>query len=138
MKKLYYTFILFFCICSQVIAQQATPPAAQAVAPSIAGLKIAFVTKQLLLTNEESQKYWPAYYDYQDDMKKARQEESTDILANEERVLNIRKRYRVELKKILGSDERVNRALTIDREFNNVVKRELLDRAEQRRKNGSN
>lgn len=138
MKKLYYTFILFFCICSQVIAQQATPPAAQAVAPSIAGLKIAFVTKQLLLTNEESQKYWPAYYDYQDDMKKARQEESTDILANEERVLNIRKRYRVELKKILGSDECVNRALTIDREFNNVVKRELLDRAEQRRKNGSN
>ncbi len=138
MKKLYYTFILFFCICSQVLAQQATPPAAQAVAPSIAGLKIAFVTKQLLLTNEESQKYWPAYYDYQDDMKKARQEESADILANEERVLNIRKRYRVELKKILGSDERVNRALTIDREFNNVVKQELLDRAEQRRKNGSN
>ncbi len=138
MKKLYYTFILFFCICFQVIAQQATPPAAQADAPSIAGLKIAFVTKQLSLTNEESQRYWPAYYDYQDDMKKARQEESADILANEERVLNIRKRYRVELKKILGSDERVNRALTIDREFNNVVKQELLDRAEQRRKNGGN
>ncbi len=109
-------------------------PAQQQPTINVMGLKIAFVTKQLNLSSEEAQKFWPVYYDYVDDMKQARDDEKTmDVLAFEEKLLSIRKRYKAEYKKILGTDERANKALTIDRDFNLVVKKELQQRAELRR-----
>lgn len=121
--------------------QQPQQPAAAAQQPpplqptiNVMGLKIAFVTRQLNLSSEEAQKFWPVYYDYVDDMKEARDEEKNmDVLAFEERLLNIRRRYKIEYKKILGTDDRANKALTIDRDFNQVVKKELQQRAELRK-----
>lgn len=43
-------------------------------------------------------------------------------------MLNLRKKYRTEFKKILATDERVNKALTVDRDFMVVVKKELQQR----------
>ncbi|NCT92802.1 MAG: hypothetical protein GXC72_00125 [Chitinophagaceae bacterium] len=97
-------------------------------------LKIAYITKQLSLTTEEAQKFWPVYFNYFDEIKQARVNQKTDVLAFEEAVLNIRKKYRDEFKKILGSNERAGKVLTADREFNNMVKKELQNRAEQRKK----
>jgi hypothetical protein len=97
--------------------------------PNIIGLKMAFITKQLELNNEESQKFWPVYYTYSAELRKSRQSKKEDILAQEEEMLNIRKKYRMEFKKILVSEERVNKALTVDRDFMNEVRKELQQRA---------
>jgi hypothetical protein len=125
MRAIVYTFLLIFCFVTAVQAQQddvQTPPA------NIIGLKMAFVTKQLALTNEEAQKFWPVYYSYSAELRKIRQNRKEDILATEEEMLNLRKKYRTEFKKILTTDERVNKALTVDRDFMVVVKKELQQR----------
>jgi hypothetical protein len=120
------------CIQQQPPAANSNQQQPQQPTVSVMGLKIAFVTRQLNLSSDEAQKFWPVYYDYVDDMKQARDEEK-DVLTYEERILNLRKRYKVEYKKILGTDERANKALTIDRDFNEVVKKELQQRAEFRK-----
>jgi hypothetical protein len=127
MRAILYIFLLMFCITGTAQTQQddtQTPPPPA----NIIGLKMAFVTKQLALTNEEAQKFWPVYYSYSAELRRIRQNRKEDILATEEEMLNIRKKYRTEFKKILTTDERVNKALTVDRDFMAVVKKELQQR----------
>eukprot|EP00611_Tribonema_gayanum_P004352 TRINITY_DN1351_c0_g1_i1.p2 TRINITY_DN1351_c0_g1~~TRINITY_DN1351_c0_g1_i1.p2 ORF type:complete len:142 (-),score=10.35 TRINITY_DN1351_c0_g1_i1:53-478(-) len=97
-------------------------------------LKVAYFTKHLSLTTEEAEKFWPLYNGYTSEVRKARGDHKEDILAFEENVLNIRKKFKSDLKKILVTDERVNKALVAEREFMNVVRKELQQRMEQRRK----
>lgn len=97
-------------------------------------LKVAYFTRQLSLTTEEAEKFWPLYNSYTTEVKKARQDNKEDILAFEEQVLNIRKKYKGDLKRILVTDDRVNKALVAEREFMNVIRKELQQRMEQRRK----
>lgn len=139
MKRIIFLTLLVTSLYVTAQQPQQQPPAQQPTV-NVMGLKIAFVTRQLNLSSEEAQKFWPVYYDYVDDMKLARDEEKTmDVLAFEERLLNLRKRYKQEYRKILGTEDRANKALTIDRDFNAVVKKELQQRAEQRklRKSGA-
>jgi hypothetical protein len=49
-------------------------------------------------------------------------------LVFEEKALNIRKKYSADFKKILNSDERVNSVFTADRNFNNMMRKELINR----------
>ena len=61
-------------------------------------------------------------------MKKARKEKNENILAFEEAALNIRKKYKNDFKKALGSDERVNKAMGADRAFMGMIREELENR----------
>lgn len=97
-------------------------------------LKVAYFTKHLSLSTEEAEKFWPLYNAYTAEVRKARGDHKEDILAFEETVLNIRKKFKGDLKKVLVTDERVNKALVAEREFMNVVRKELQQRMEQRRK----
>ncbi|MBX9779513.1 MAG: hypothetical protein K2X26_04165 [Chitinophagaceae bacterium] len=94
----------------------------------IESLKVAYITKQLNLNAEEAQKFWPLHNSYIDELKKARKENMNNELVFEEKALNIRKKYSVEFKKILNSDERVNSVFTADRNFNNMMRKELINR----------
>lgn len=135
MKKTYF-FILALFLAVAGIAQQdeASPNAA-----TLQGLKIAFISKQLTLTTDESEKFWPLYFTYVGEIKKARQVNKEDILALEEEILNIRKKYQPEFKKLLLTEERTNKVLTADRDFNNVLRKELQQRMQMRNKrNNSN
>jgi len=127
------SFLLLLIAYSYV---QAQPPGERMRGPreNIEVLKVAYFTKHLALTTEEAEKFWPFYNSHSAEVRKAKQDNKEDIIAFEEAVLNIRKRYRVELKKVLVSDERVNKALVAEREFMNVVRKELQDRMELRRK----
>lgn len=99
------------------------------------GLKIAYITKQLNLTAEEAEKFWPVYNNYVKEFRKARLDRQDDVLAQEENVLNVRKKYRADFKKILGTDARANRSLTLERDFNNVIRKELQKRREMKKDN---
>ncbi len=94
----------------------------------IESLKVAYITKQLNLNAEEAQKFWPLHNNYIGELKKARKENMNNELVFEEKALNIRKKYSVEFKKILNSDERVNSVFTADRNFNNMMRKELINR----------
>jgi hypothetical protein len=98
----------------------------------LAGLKIAYITKELTLTPEEAEKFWPVYNNYIREFRKARVGQEEDILLQEEEMLNVRKKYRAEFKKILNTDARANRSLTLERDFNNIIRKELQKRREMK------
>lgn len=128
MKKYIHLTILSLAVSACVFCQ---PPSGGSVVRNIQGLKIEFITRQLKLIPEDAE-FWPVYYSYTDELVKARKEQTEDLIANEERVLEIRKRYRPEFKRILASDDRVLKVFQIDRDFNALLRAELDKRAQQK------
>ena len=99
---------------------------------SIQALKVAFITKDLYLTSEEAQKFWPVYNNYIEDLKKAKKDSRDDVILLEEKSLTVKKKYSNEFKKILQSDDRANKVFLADRDFAMFIKKELQDRQRMR------
>ncbi len=127
MKKHIPLAILLLAISFYGVCQNPKASAAR----NIQGLKIEFITRQLKLTTEEAG-FWPVYYGYADELAKARKEQTEDLIANEEKILEIRKRFRPEFKEILVSDQRVMKVFQLDRDFNDMLKAELQKREQQK------
>lgn len=89
---------------------------------------IAYLTKELSLTPDEAQKFWPVYNNYKQEIKSARKGNESDQIELEEKVLNIRKKYKNDFKTVLGSDERVNKLFLSEKNFTSMLRKELLDR----------
>ncbi len=129
MKKIFPLILLCFFLALNTQAQKRDSVSRSA---TMQGLKIAYVTKQLSLTSEEAQKFWPVYFIYVEDLKKARMQNRQDVLGMEEEMLNVRKKYKTDFKKILSTEERVNKLFTADRDFGNEVRKELQKRSQMR------
>jgi len=123
MKKL-ILFLVVFAGFSYICAAQ--PPKER-----IKALKVAYITKELNLTSAEAEKFWPVYNEYFAELEKVIRENEPDELKREEKILNIRKKYKPEFKKVLSDDTRVNKVFVIDRNFKEVLRKEM----EERRKN---
>ena len=67
MKKFVY-IIIFTLSCLFTLAQPGSKR------EKIEALRVAFITRELSLSTEESQKFWPLYNEYQDKLKAARRE----------------------------------------------------------------
>ncbi len=123
MKKIYLSvsfliFLNYFCI--------AQPPGSR-----IEVVKVAYITRQLNLTQEEAEKFWPVYNSYFAEIKQARLQNRNDEVAYEEKVVEVRKKYKENFRKILNSDERVNQLYTSERNFQDLL------RSEQQRRQGN-
>jgi Skp family chaperone for outer membrane proteins len=94
----------------------------------IEAIKIAYITRELDLSPEESQKFWPLYNNYFEELKKARQENANDEIAFEEKSLTIRKKYRSDFGKVLGNDQRVNKIFMVERRYQDILRNELMNR----------
>ncbi len=129
MKKIVTLILLCFLLAFNTQAQKRDSVSRSA---TIQGLKIAYITKKLSLTSEEAQKFWPVYFIYVEDLKKARIQNREDILGMEEEMLNIRKKYKTDFKKILLTDERVNNLFSAEHDFGNEVRKELQKRSQMR------
>jgi hypothetical protein len=97
-------------------------------------VKIAFLTKYINLSSDEAQKFWPTYNAYDNEIKKVRQANMQDELAFGEAVLNIKKRYKPEFKKILNDDIRVNNTFKAEGEFRIELQKELRKRIQEKSK----
>ncbi|MBU3743300.1 MAG: hypothetical protein FGM61_01970 [Sediminibacterium sp.] len=116
---------LFLLISNQAICQQ--PQKGERLA-QLQGLKIDFINRYLQLTPADSG-FWRVYTPYNFELKQARMKSTDDIIGLEEQVLAIRKKYQPEFRKALGSEERVQKVYTVDREFNKLVREEMQKRA---------
>lgn len=96
--------------------------------PNIEALKVAYLSKQLNLTAEEAQQFWPHYNAYGEELKKTRKENNDNELAFEEKALAVRKKYYAAFKKVLGTDERANNVFKAEKNFNGMVRKELMNR----------
>lgn len=101
----------------------------------VVSLKIAYITEKLNLTEKEAEKFWPIYKKYDNELKDiraARAEDKIDILAYEEKVLQVRKKYQNEFKKAI-SDAKVQEFYRAEQQFNNKVQNEFKRRVENQR-----
>jgi len=94
----------------------------------IDSLQTEYFTKELVLTPEESDKFWPVYNNYKNEIKSTRKESESDPIASEEKILNVRKKYKNDFKKILDDDDRVNKVYVLDKSFRDMLREELLKR----------
>ncbi|HEY0679165.1 MAG TPA: hypothetical protein VGD17_12810 [Chitinophagaceae bacterium] len=94
--------------------------------------QIAFLTKKLNLTPEEAQRFWPVFNKYEDEIRTTRmQNRQANEVELEEKVVNIRKKYFDEFSRVLNK-ERANSVFKADKEFKDVVRRELMERRQLR------
>ncbi|RFM29915.1 hypothetical protein [Deminuibacter soli] len=126
MKKIVFliTFLLlhgYFCM--------AQPGAGTTRAEVI---KMGFITKELKLSPAEAQTFWPLYDSYIAELRNARLANPNDVLAAEEAALIIKKKYRPEFKKILGTDDRVNQTFMAEQQFRQMLRGELQKRQKRR------
>jgi len=123
-----YCFIFFESV--SVFSQQTPMGGNQFV--KVQQLKIGYMTNELNLTAEEAQKFWPLYNAYNKESSQARKDNKEDIIVLDEILLNIKKKYTVEFKKILGTDQRANKVFVSERNFGNVIRKEMENRQKLR------
>ena len=82
----------------------------------IESFKIAFITKRLDLTSDEASRFWPVYYQYQDELKELR-DRNKKILLNA--YLNIETMTDKEIEKVLDDE------ITFKQNELNVIKKYL-------------
>ncbi len=102
---------------------------------NIQGLKIAYITRELNLTADEAQIFWPIYFAYFNELKKAKFDSKDDVIAFDEKVLSTKKKYLIEFKKILITDERANKVFLADRNFGSIIRKEIQNRQKLRGNN---
>lgn len=97
--------------------------------------QIAFFTNKLKLTPEEAQRFWPIFNKYEDEIRTNRiQNRQATEIEREEKEIQIRKKYFEQFSQVLNK-ERADRVFKCDREFKDVVRRELMERRQLRQNN---
>lgn len=131
MKKL-YLIISFICTAALAIAQDANeqdiPEKKQ---QDIQALKVAFITKELELTPDEAEKFWPVYNQYDKEMEEAAKPNPDNII-RDEKILNVKKKYQGQFTKVLGSQQRMNRLFNAQDKFRKLLIRALQQRQMKR------
>jgi len=131
MNKFYLLLFSLLCIGKANIAQ---PPDGKKPPPNVEALKVAFLTRQLELTPDEAKKFWPVHDLYMGEIEKTLRENKDkkgDELELEEKLLDIRKKYKPDFVKAIGEDK-FNKMLRAEREFRDMIRKEM----ERRRTNG--
>lgn len=131
MKKFLLYILISVAASAGVFAQEQNPSAAET--SRLQAYKIAFLTKRLNLTPEEAQRFWPVYNKYEQEIREVRlanRGKKGDVIETEEKILNIRKKYNSEFSKAISAGK-VNDVFRSEKEFGNIIQKELLERRQQ-------
>ena len=98
--------------------------------------QIAYFTNRLKLTPDEAQRFWPIFNQYESEIRTNRiQNRQATEIEREEKEIVIRKKYFEQFTNVLNK-ERADRVFKCDKEFRDVVRRELMERRQlQQQKN---
>jgi hypothetical protein len=123
-----FLFISFFATTSMQAQQQRQPGSPEQREQKIEALYVAYMTRELNLTEDEAQKFWPVHAQFDKEVREVRME--TSELERQQQVLNIKKKYQERFVKILGAS-RTNDFFIKDGEF----RKKLLERLKKMRQN---
>ncbi|MBS1763302.1 MAG: hypothetical protein JSR00_10540 [Bacteroidetes bacterium] len=123
MKK----FILVLITSLISIITFAQPPANADREKKIESLYIAYITKELKLTESEAQKFWPIHNEYDKEIKNSAK--TAAELEKQQQILNVKKKYQPKFINILGN-ERTDQFFKVDSEF----RKRLLERVRKAKK----
>lgn len=134
-----------------VVAQDAVQEDAAAKQDKIKALELLYISRELDLTSEEAEKFWPVYKKYSKEVnellaerkrkaKELKGQPRTDAIAEEaldkelgyeRRMLEIKTRYKQEFMKILPA-RKVGNIYRSEREFRAMMIRQLKERKDNR------
>jgi hypothetical protein len=97
----------------------------------IQALYVAYITKELNLTADDAQKFWPIHAEFDRDLKGVKQD--MPELERQQKILDIKKRYQDKFIRVLGSS-RTENFFRKDGEF----RRKLIERLRKMRQNRQN
>ena len=99
----------------------------------IQAMEMAFITKELNLSPDEAQKFWPLFNQYRNDMRGlVTNRIAEDHLDKQQKMLDLRKKYRDDFTKVM-THERANRVFGAEDEFKSLVRREFQKRQSEKR-----
>ncbi|UYQ93239.1 hypothetical protein MKQ68_24455 [Chitinophaga horti] len=150
MKKFYLIWIMAVMLLGHLPAASAQETN-KAIQDKVKSLEIAYISKELNLSPDEAQKFWPVYNKYSREielliqdrkqrMKVNKQQTRTDRTADdamdaelgyERKMLDIRTRYKEEFKKVIPP-RKVTDFFRSEREFRTMMIRQLKERKENR------
>jgi len=117
------------------LAQEGERGGRQADGGKLKAYQIAFITERLKLTPDEAQRFWPVFNKYEGEIRVTRiQNKQATQVELEEKMLNVRKKYFDEFAKVLNR-ERADKVFKVDREFKDIVRKELMERRQSRQQN---
>ena len=117
MKK-FYLLLVLVSITVFVKAQE-DAIANEKKQQGIDALKVAFISKELELTPDEAQRFWPVYNQYAKELKTTINH-GNDALDRDEKVLNLRKSYKEQFSIVLGQ-QRMNKIFNAEGRFRNLL-----------------
>ena len=134
MKKIVF-ILLSICISMSSFSQHRqlgrprdTPPIDEARRAKIELFKVQFITEKLNLTKSEAEAFWPIYNEAKTKIDELVKTKPNDEIQFEENMLVIKKKLKNDLKPVLKTDDRVNQALKIEREFFKTLRGEMMKR----------
>jgi Spy/CpxP family protein refolding chaperone len=129
MKKILLTVSFFITALLALKAQDAQPADDNEGQKKIQALYVAYITKELNLTAEEAQKFWPIHTQFTNEVRGVKQD--LPELEKQQAILNIKKKYQDKFNPVIGN-KRCERFFKMDGEF----RRKLLDRIRKQRQEG--
>jgi hypothetical protein len=116
MKKL-YLILAFMSAAFFANAQREAP--AEKKQQDIEALKVAFISRELELTPEEAQRFWPIYNEYSKEINGVVKDDQ-DVLETDNKVLSIKNKYKDQFTKVLGPNK-TNKMFNAENRFRKVL-----------------
>ena len=131
MKKL-YLLMVFVCTAAIASAQEELPN--EKKQQDIEALKVAFISKELELTPDEAQKFWPVYNQYSKELKTMVKSDDVNVIERDEKVLNLKKKYQEQFTRVLGQ-QRMNRIFSAEGKFHQLLIKSLRNQNQRNKAN---
>jgi hypothetical protein len=126
MKKILILLFVFISTTMYTLAQETPTDNKGERQEKIEALYVAYITKELNLTAEDAQKFWPVHTQFTTELKSVKRD--LPELERQQAVLNVKKKYQDKFNSIIGT-ERTQRFFKIGDEF----RRKLLERLRKQR-----
>jgi len=126
MKKIAYILIFVFSLSSVSFAQDDDDAGGK-----LRDKMIEYIQTKLGLSKAEAEKFQPVFLDYLKDMRSTKQQFKGDRLILQQKIIDLRIRYRDQFKPIIG-ESRSNAVFQHEREFVEKAIQERNDRLQNR------
>jgi len=122
MKKILYTFLFLLSLNSAFAQDEGNPE-------KVRERMTEYIQKRLDLSKGEADRFSPVFINYFNELRKTNQDFKGDRLVLQQKVTDLRLRYRDQFKGIVG-DKRSNDVFTYERDFIEEVKQLRKERLE--------
>jgi len=132
MKRIAYIMIFIFSLSSVSFAQDDDDAGGK-----LRDKMIEYIQTRLGLSRAEAEKFQPVFLDYLKDMRSTKQQFKGDRLILQQKIVDLRIRYRDQFKPIIG-DARSNKVFQHEREFIDKAIQERNDRLQNQPESRAN